>query len=478
MPVTAEVTPLEENRVRIDVAVSDDEVRRKMDRAVRDMAKRMRVPGFRPGRVPTQVVLKRIGPEAVMQQVLEESLGEWYAEAVQTAGVRPIDDPEVDLGEVAESGVSFSATVKLPPRPELGEYRGLEVVQEPAEVPEGALEAELDRLREQGSRLQEVERPIQEGDFAVIDYDGAIDGTALPAAATRDMLVEVGPGRLMPAFSEQLIGASAGATRTFPVPYPPEDQRPELAGKTVEYTVRVKRVQEKVLPELDDDFAAEVSEFDTIDALRADIEDRLRTAAERVARERYRRRAIDAATAAATLEVPEVMVERRIDQILHDTQHQLPRGVSLEAWLQAQGQTLADARRSLRNDAEISIRRELVVEAIVEAEGIEVGDEDVEAKIRTDAEAVGRDPEKLVSDLRGTAAFDGLRQDMRVERAVDLLVEAATPITPEEAEAKEKEAEAKERLWTPEKAGEAAAPSGAGQLWTPDQPRTGKGDAQ
>ncbi len=270
MPVTAEVTPLEENRVRIDVAVSDDEVRRKMDRAVRDMAKRMRVPGFRPGREPTQVVLKRIGPEAVMQQVLEESLGEWYAEAVQTAGVRPIDDPEVDLGEVAESGVSFSATVKLPPRPELGEYRGLEVVQEPAEVPEGALEAELDRLREQGSRLQEVERPIQEGDFAVIDYDGAIDGTALPAAATRDMLVEVGPGRLMPAFSEQLIGASAGDTRTFPVPYPPEDQRPELAGKTVEYTVRVKRVQEKVLPELDDDFAAEVSEFDTIDALRAE----------------------------------------------------------------------------------------------------------------------------------------------------------------------------------------------------------------
>ncbi|MCU0307732.1 MAG: trigger factor [Thermoleophilia bacterium] len=468
MPVTAEVTPLEENRVRIDVAVSDDEVRRKMDRTVRDMAKNMRIPGFRPGRVPAQVVLKRIGVEAVMQQVLETNLGEWYASAVQTAGVRPIDDPEVDLGELGEDGVSFSATVKLPPTPELGEYRGLEVVRDEPEIPEGALDAEIDRLREQGARLEVVDRPIAEGDFAVIDYDGTVDGRKLPAASTRDLLVEVAGGRLLPAFSEGLTGVAAGEEVTFGLDYPDSDQRPELAGKTVEYTVRVKKVQAKVLPEPTDEFAAEVSEFDTYEELRADIQRRLDEAAERIVTERFRRRAIDAATAAATIDLPEVMVDRRVDQILADTARQLPQGISLERYLQAQGQTLDQARAGLRVDAELSVRRELVIEAIVDAEAIEVTDEELEAKVRADAAEAGRDADRIMEELRKAGMLDQLRQDMRMERAVDLVVESAVPVSAAEADAKEK-------IWTPDKAGEAAPAAGAGQLWTPDQPGGGQG---
>jgi trigger factor len=276
MALTAEVVNLEENRVRLDVEVPEDEVQKRMDRAIRQLGREVRVPGFRPGKAPAEVIVQRVGRDAVVQEMLKGSLGEWYSQAVAETGVQPIDDPDLDLEEVPETGnLSFQATVQVRPKATLGDYTGLEVGKAEPEVPEDALQQQIDALRERAARLQPVERAAQEGDFVVIDFDGAIGGKKQRNAQARDYLVEIGGGRLVPEFDQRLRGMSAGESVDFPVTYSDTDGRAELRGRTVDYTVTVKQVQEKVLPELDDDLAIGVSEFDTIDELRADIQRRL-----------------------------------------------------------------------------------------------------------------------------------------------------------------------------------------------------------
>jgi trigger factor len=273
----------------------------------------------------------------------------------------------------------------------------------------------------------------------------------------------------VPEFDSRLVGLSAGESVSFPITYDEGDQRAELRGRTVDYTVTVKQVQEKELPPLDDDLAIGVSEFDTLEELRADVQRRLDEAAEAEVEELFRRMVIDAAVEKATVDVPEVMVDRRIGTILQQTASQLPEGVSFEQYLAASGRTLEQVVEELRPDTENAVRRELVVEAIADAEGIEVPDEEVEEQVRADAEATGRAPDRLLHDLRHHGGWETLRQDLRLKKAVDVLTTSATPIPMEQAEARE-------RLWTPdqereEQAAAAGKPAPAGKLWTPGDPR-------
>ena len=475
MPLTAEVTPLEENKVRLDVAVPEDEVRKGMDRAIRQLGREVRVPGFRPGKAPAEVIVQRVGRDAVVQEMLKGSLGGWYSAAVAETGLRPIDDPDLDLESVPEEGdLTFQATVQVRPTATLGDYTGLDVGRADAEVPEGSLEAELDRLREKAARLVPVERAAAAGDFVVIDFDGAVDGKAMRQAAQRDYVVELGGGRLLPEFDEKLTGLAAGETVEFPVAYPETDTRSELAGITVDYSATVKLVQEKQLPELDDDLAIEVSEFDTFDELKADLERRLQEAAEARVDELFRRMAIDAVVDKATVEVPAVMVDRRIGSILQQTAQQLPEGVSFEEYLAATGRGIEQLIEELRPDAEAALRRELVVEAVADAENIEVTDEEMEEQVRSDAEATGRSADRLMHELQHHGGWDALREDMRLKKAVDVIVAGANAIPMAQAEAREK-------LWTPEDEqksesgivtpGTAGKDAPAGKLWTPGDPK-------
>ncbi len=456
MPVAAAVTKIEDDRVRIDVTVPEDEVRKQFDRTVKEVSGRMRLPGFRPGKVPANVVVQRVGREGIFAQMLDRALNDWYREALITAAVDPIGEPEVDLGDADEKGVAFAVTLQVPPTPVLGQYKGLEVVRDPEEVPEGAVQEEIARVREQGARLEDTDRAAAEGDHLLIDYEATADGQPIEGASTRGQLIELGADRILSAFTEALVGATAGETTTFPVEYPEDDTRDEIKGKTIEYVVTVQKVQEKVLPEVDDALAESVG-FASAAEMKKEIEERLTSATERMVEERYRRRVIDAAVAASTFDVPEVMVERRIDSILHDTSHQLPQGVTMEQFLASQGQTVEDARNSLRIDAELSIRRELVVETIADAEGITLSDDEVEARVRLDAADAGRDPDELLKALRHAGGWESLRKDLRVERAVDLVLKSAVSITPEEGEKREKAAEAKAAETKPAAAKKAAA---------------------
>jgi trigger factor len=311
------------------------------------------------------------------------------------------------------------------------------------------------------ARLEAVDRPAEDGDFVTVDFDGRADGEPLASATARDYLVEIGGARLVGGFSDQLVGMSAGDTKTFPIDYPESDGRSELSGKTVEYTVTARGVQAKVLPELDDALAGQVSEFDTIDELRADIAKRLEDAAQAEVDELYRRAVIDRVVAGASVDVPEVMVTTRVDAVLHETSHRLPQGMTLADYLRATGRTLDQARADLVPDAEMAIKRELVVEAVAEAESISVTDEEVEAQVRNDALAAGRDPDVLLAELHKANGFETLREDLVMRNAVDFLIEQSIPIPVGLAEARE-------QLWTPEKAGQPKVPEGG--LWTPDSP--------
>ncbi len=477
MSLTAEVTTLEENRVRLDVAVPEDEVQRRMDRAIKKMAREVRVPGFRPGKAPAEVVVQRVGHDAVVQEMLRSALGDWYSQAVSDTGIVPIDEPDLDLNEVPEEGdLSFTATVQVRPSATLGDYSGLEIGRAEVELPEGALEAQLESLRERAAKLVPVERAAGKGDFVIIDFDGTLDGKTVRQASARDYAVELGGGRLLPEFDQRLLGMSAGETVTFPVGYAANDGRPELQGKTIEYTVSLKGVQEKDLPPLNDDLALEVSEFDTMDELRADLERRLTEAATERVDELFRRMVIDAVSEKATVDVPTVMTDRRIGSILQQTAQQLPENVSFEDYIAATGRTIEQVIEELRPDAEMAVKRELVVEAVAEAEGVEITDEEMEEQVRTDAEATGRAPDRLLAELREHGGWDALRQDMRLRKAVDHLIANVTAIPMAQAEARE-------RLWTPEddrqKVAEKAAgpedtagkPAQAGKLWTPGDPR-------
>ena len=438
MTVTAELIDLEDDhKVRLDVAVPEDEVRDKAQRAVRALGRNIRMPGFRPGKAPPGMILNAVGRDAVLERMIHDSLGEWYEKALDATGVLPIDDPELDLPEVTDEGpIKFSATVRRRPTATLGEYKGLEVVRPDADVTEAMIEIELGRLREQLGRLEPVERAAAASDFVTMDFDGLLDGEPVPSATGRDYVVELGAGRLIAGFDEALIGASAGDVREFSLDYPDDDHRGELSGKTVSFSVTVKRVQERILPELDDTFASDATGFESLDELRSDLRQRMEAALSTRAEEQYRRLAIDAAVAKSTVDIPEVMVSRRVDSILHDTSHQLPQGVTLQDYLRAQGRTLDQARADLTGDAEMSIRRELVVEAVIAAEGIEITDEVIQERVDQEATAAGRDTKQIMKNLRKSGNLEVLREDLAREQAVDVIVSTAVPLTVAEAEAK------------------------------------------
>jgi trigger factor len=292
----------------------------------------------------------------------------------------------------------------------------------------------------------------------VMDFRGTLDGEPFAGGEGRDQMVELGSERLVPGFEDQLQGAAAREERTVNVTFPEDYGAPELAGRDAEFAVTIKEVKAKELPDIDDDLAAEAG-FDTLDELREDIRARLRDADEQRLEAEYRETVLDAAVAGATVEIPDALVEARSrelwDQMLHSLAHQ---GISKETYLRIAGREEDDIIEEGKRDAELQLRREAVLAAVVEAEGIEPSDEEVMEAIERAAPGEGTSPKKLMERMRSTGRLDALKQELAQRKALDLMAESATPISVEQAQAREK-------LWTPGKAGEAS--SGAGQLWTP-----------
>jgi trigger factor len=462
------VTELPESRVRVQAEVPADEVQRRMEQTARKLGRELKMPGFRKGKVPTPVVIQRIGREAVLDEAVRGTLGRWYVEAIDAAGIHPVGDPELDLGELPAEGEPLTFTIEIGVRPTatLGEYRGVEVGRRDPAVDDEAVEAELEALRERLARLETVEEPAASGDFVVMDYRGSIDGEPFAGGEGRDQLVELGSGRLVPGFEEQLLGAGAGDERTVTITFPDDYGAAELAGRTAEFAVTVNEVKRKDLPELDDEFASDAAGFDTLAELREDIASKLREADERRVEGEFREAVLDVVVQGAQVEVPDALVQARAQELwermLHSLGHQ---GVSKEAYLSIAGRSEEELLAEARPDAEQALRREAVIAAVIEAEGVEPSEGDVLDALQESAAREQTTPEKLRERLDKAGRLDQLREDLAQRAAVDLLAEHATAISVEKAAAREK-------LWTPDQdPAESTPPSGGGgsELWTPGQ---------
>jgi trigger factor len=457
------VTELPDSKVKIDVAVEADALAKRIDRAAKALAGEMKMPGFRKGKVPPQMVIQRIGRPAVVEQALRDGLPEWYERALLDSGVNAIGDPKLDVGELPEEGeeLAFSIEVFVRPKAELGEYRGLEVGRTEIAVPDDAVDAEIARLREGFASLSPVDRPAAPGDALLIDFEGSIDGEPFEGSAAKDFLIELGAGGLLPEFDAGLAGAAQGEEREVEVTFPDDYEPAEMAGKTATFAVTVKEVREKNLPELDDDFASEASEFDTLAELRDEIRRRIGEALERRVEAEFRESAVDAVAANAKLEIPHDLVHARAHEMWERIERQLAaRGIDPQMYAQMQGKDRHDLINDAEEDAEKALRREAVLDAVADAEGIEPTDEEL-------IEALGpgegkNSPAKLLARLREAGRDSMLRDEVRMRRAADVIAEASKPIPVEQAEVREK-------LWTPEKEGAESdeAAEKPGELWTP-----------
>ncbi len=442
----ATVEELPESKVRMTVEVPSGDVEHAIDHAASDLAGSLKIPGFRKGKVPMPVLLARVGKDRLYAEAVQSHIGGWFRAALRETNVRPVQAPEYDyeLPPSPSDTFQFTATVAVQPTPELPDWSTLEVPAAEAVVPEELIEAELEVLRSTVADLAPVEgRPAREGDVLIVDLVSG-DGDA-----QRDYVVELGAGRLLPEIEEALTGLEAGAETEVSYQLPDD-------GET-KLTVNVKELQEKVLPPVDDELAKAASEFETLDELRAEIEGRLRVQLEEELDAQFRTAAVDALVAATRFEVADGLVQSRAVELWNALVRSLERrGISAEAYLRLSNRSPQEIQADIEEEARRALAREIVLEAAADKLGLEVSDEDIDELIREEAEAADEDPEELIGQVKAAGRYEALRADLRLRRALDRLAAEVKRIPLELAEARDK-------LWTPEK----EKPETAAKLWTP-----------
>ncbi|HSO95181.1 MAG TPA: trigger factor [Acidimicrobiia bacterium] len=427
-PLTTSVEPLEGNKIRLRVAVPADEFERAVDAAFRKLARQVKVPGFRPGKAPRQLLEARLGGEVAREQALRDAVPDYYAQAVEAEDIDVIAAPEIDITDGEESGdVAFDAVVEVRPVIELTGYDPLQVEIPTPEVDDDAVDAQVDALRERFADLEDKTGPLADGDYAQIDIKAYIHDDAVDALSATDYLYEVGSGGLVPKLDEELRGKRVGDILKF------NDELPERfgdrAGDEVSFQVLVKETKRKVLPEPTDEWVSEVSEFDTIDALRDDARQRLSLVGKVRAQMLVRDKVLEAVTQLVDTEIPEALVTSETERRLHDLIHRLEHeGASLPDYLAATGQDQNAFVNQVRAGATDAVRADLALRAIVNQEHIEATDEDVDREVDRLAERLGAKPAKVRRDLERGGMFEAVRSDIARGKALQLLVDHATVV--------------------------------------------------
>ena len=433
------VNPTGDNEVELSVEVPAETVKKAYDRAVAKIREEMQLPGFRKGRVPVNLVIQNVGADFIRGEALEDAIPEWGDEALKAAGLYDdaVGTSDLQVGPLDETqDYAFSLKVQTMPVPALGEYKGLEVPKREVNITDDQISAQLAMLQERLASLQPVEdRAVQTGDFVLMDLEGNRDGEPIEGAQGKDQMYEVGRGNLIPGFEEELVGVKAGEEKSFDVTFPEDYHAEELAGQAATFTVSVKEIKEKVTPELDDAFAADVSEFETIDELRNDVRERLQAAADAGAQREFRAAAVEKAVEHATLAVPSTMIDREAHRLYHQLEERVgEQGLTMEVYLGVLEKTEEDIEEEMRPQAEFVIKRQLVLEKIAETEGLEVTDDDITDVVKSDAEALGRDYLQLLADLEKSGRREALRDEMLVAKAADFVADAAVAVPMTEAE--------------------------------------------
>jgi len=431
---------IEKNTVLLEVEVDAEQFSRAMDQAYKKLVRNVHVPGFRPGRAPRVILERRIGKQALVDEAVEIVVPEAYFKAVEDTGIEPVSQPELELVQVEEGKpVVFKAKVMVKPEVELGQYTGLEVEDPHEEVTAEDVQRELERLQNRYSRLLTLEEgTVEKGDVAVIDFKGKVDGEEFEGGQATDYSLEIGSGLFIPGFEEQLVGMKVGETRDINVKFPDDYTNGQLAGREAVFTVTVNAIKRKELSPLDDEFAKDVSEFDTLEELRSDIENKLKQAAEERAKRRLRQSLVDTVVDNARVEIPEPMITNRVDEMVQNMEARLAgQGLSLENYYKYTNTTDQEMRERLRPDAERSIKTMLVLDAVARAENITPTEEEINAEIEQMAGAMGQEAAALRRLLEDRGQMESVISGVTRDKAVEFLVEKAIVVPHTETPAAE-----------------------------------------
>ncbi|MCR8982100.1 trigger factor [Brevibacillus laterosporus] len=416
---------LENNQGVLTVEVDADQVNLALDEAFKKVVKKVNVPGFRKGKVPRKMFENRFGVESLYQDALDILLPKAYGQAVREAGIEPVDRPEVDV-EQMEVGqkLVFKATVTVKPEVKLGDYKGLSVEEKDFTVGEEQVEEELKNLQARHAELVTVEEgPAAIGDSANIDFEGFQDGVAFEGGKAEDYSLELGTGTFIAGFEEQVVGMAIGEEKEITVTFPEEYHSPNLAGKEAMFKVKLNSLKRKNLPELDDEFAKDVSEFDTLEEYKADLKAKLEEKAEAEKKNHVREQLVLKATENAEIEIPDVMVESELDQMVKEFEQRLQmQGMNLELYYQFSGTDESALRDQMRKDAVLRVRTALVLEAIAKAENLETKEEDVDQELEQYAKMYGRPADELKKIFAAQDGLAGLYREILTRKVVDLLV--------------------------------------------------------
>lgn len=437
---------LEGNKGQLTFEVDAETFDKALDQAFKKVVKNVSVPGFRKGRVPRPIFEQRFGVEVLYQDALDIVLPDAYAKAVEESGIEPVAQPEIDIEQIEKGkDLVFTATVVVKPEVKLGQYKGLEVTKVDTEVTEEEVNAEIETLQKRYAELVVKEdEPAEKGDTVVIDFEGFIDGEAFEGGKAENYSLELGSNSFIPGFEDQLVGVKAGDEKEVNVTFPEDYHEEKLAGKDAVFKVKVHEVKTLELPELDDDFAIDVDdEVETFAELKEKIKKRLEENKEHMARHRIENEVIELAAKNAEIDVPEEMIDSEIERMINELDQQFrAQGLNLDLYQQMTGNKLDDLKESMREDAEKRVRANLTIEAIAEAEKIEVTDEEVNEELEKMANMYNLSVDKIKEMLGST---DPVKNDLRMRKAVDLLVDTAVQVEKVEEPEEQPEEETKDQ---------------------------------
>ena len=425
--MSVQVEKLEKNMAKLTIEVSAAEFEKALEDAFLKNKNKISVPGFRKGKVPRQMVEKMYGPEIFYEDAANALIPDAYSKALDECEEDIVSSPEIDVTQI-EKGKSFifTATVALKPEVKLGKYKGVKVEAAEVTVTDEEVDVKIEKERENNARTIEVtDRPVKDGDMTVLDFEGFVDGVAFDGGKGENYPLTIGSGAFIPGFEEQLVGAEIGKEVEVNVTFPEDYQAEELKGKAAVFKCTIKEIKEKELPALDDEFASEVSEFDTLEEYKKDVKETLTIEKEKAARDAKEAAVIDAIIADSDMDIPEAMVTTQQKQMIDEfAQRMQMQGLSMEQYFQFTGATLDKMMEQVKPQAETRIKSRLVLEAVAAKEGIEATEEDYEEEIKTMAEVYQMEPDKI-KEMLPEKSVKGIKEDIAVKKAAEFVVNNA-----------------------------------------------------
>ncbi|MBO5767157.1 MAG: trigger factor [Clostridia bacterium] len=418
---------IEKNKYEFEFLIEKEAFDAEVNKVYRKNVSKMNVPGFRKGKAPKHVVEKLYGATVFYDEALDNLLPAAYEAALASTKLEAVSRPEIDIVSIDEKGVALKAQVWVKPNVEISAYKGLEVVKEEVVVSDEDVMKEIDATRERNSRMLTVEdRPAQNGDTAVIDFEGFLDGVAFEGGKGEKFPLELGSGSFIPGFEEQLVGKNIGEEFDIDVTFPEDYGAENLAGKAVVFKIKIHELKVKELPELDDEFVKDVSEFNTVDEYKADIKAKITERREKEAESKLENAILDALLANVTVDIPECMIEQEIDGYIRDYEYRLKsQGASLEMYFQYTGMTMEKFRESFKAEAEKQVKIRLALGKIVKLEKIKALKKDIEAEYKKIAEGYNVD----IETVKNSIPESGISEDIVLRKAVDLIKENAVITT-------------------------------------------------